>query len=61
MNRREAGRGEKQRWCGVGIGWYLEMKPASDTQSTSHALAQAIVVWNLRNAFDLYTVRLCGC
>lgn len=30
--------------------------PVSDTQSTSHALAQAIVVWNLRNAFDQYGV-----
>lgn len=36
--------------------WYWAIKPASDTQSASHALAQAIVVWNLRNAFDQYGV-----
>lgn len=34
----------------------LAIKPVSDTQSASHALAQAIVVWNLRNAFDRFTV-----
>lgn len=33
-------------------GWYWAIKPVSDTQSASRALAQAIVVWNLRNAFD---------
>lgn len=37
---------------GWGETWYWPIKPVSDTQSASHALAQAIVVWNLRNAFD---------
>lgn len=35
--------------------------PASDTQSPAHALALAIVVWNLRNAFDRFGVCVCGC
>lgn len=49
MNGREGGReGE--------TGWYWAIKPESDTQSASHALAQAIVVWNLRNAFDRFGV-----
>lgn len=49
------------RWTGVrgreewGVGLILAIKPVSDTQSASHALAQAIVVWNLRNAFDRFT------
>lgn len=49
------------RWTGVrgreewGVGLILPIKPVSDTQSASHALAQAIVVWNLRNAFDRFT------
>ena len=37
-------------------GWYWAIKPASDTQSASHALARAIVVWNSRNAFDRFGV-----
>lgn len=36
----------------MGDGEYWAIKPASDTQSASHALARPIVVWNLRNAFD---------
>ena len=50
---------QERGWGGKGRrekGWYRAIKPASDTQSTSHALAQAIVVWNLRNAFDQYGV-----
>lgn len=39
-----------------GSGWYWAIKPESDTQSTSHALARAIVAWNLRNAFDQHGV-----
>lgn len=44
------GGGERQ----MGAGWYRAIKPASDTQSASHSLA--IVVWNLRNAFDRLAV-----
>lgn len=40
----------------MGMGEYLEMKTVSDTQRASHALARAIVKWNLRNAFDQYMV-----
>lgn len=40
----------------AGETWYWAIKPTSDTQSSSHALVQAIVVWNLRNAFDQYGV-----
>lgn len=36
----------------MGAGWYRAIKPASDTRSASHSLALAIVVWNVRNAFD---------
>lgn len=43
--------GEGGEWS-----WYWAIKPVSDTQSASHALALAIVVWNLRNAFDHFTV-----
>lgn len=39
-----------------GGSWYWAIKPVSDTQSASHALAQAIVVWNLRDAFDHFAV-----
>lgn len=41
---------------GGGWGWHWAIKPASDTQSASHALAQAIVIWNSRNAFDRFGV-----
>lgn len=50
-DEQEAVWGEKER-----VSWYWAIKPVSDTQSASHALAQAIVVWNLRNAFDQYGV-----
>lgn len=44
---------EQERWCGgVGTG----QLSVSDTQSASHALALAIVVWNLRNPFDRLAV-----
>lgn len=50
----EMGGVEGGEWLGGAMGWfwYLKKKPMSDTQSTAHALAQSIVVWNLRNAFD---------
>lgn len=40
----------------MGAGWYRAIKPASDTRSAPHSLALAIVVWNLRNAFDRLAV-----
>lgn len=43
-------------WCGVSGEGVDSGQLCPDTQSRSHALALAIVVWNLRNPFDQHGV-----